>query len=413
VTAAPIDAGAPTTPVGGRYPCLNGLRLIAATMVVLTHAAFFTGRYHEDGPGRLFARLDSGVALFFVLSGFLLSLPMLRAVADGRPRPRTAAYLWRRALRVLPVYWLTVAVALVLFPGQNGVGAADWVRHLLLGQIYGWAWLHEGLTHTWSLCTEVSFYAVLPLLVAGLALLSGDRWRPGRVLAGLGVLTVLGLVWLAWSESDDRISAPVNLWLPSFLTWFGAGMAMAVLVVTGRSWRPVRLAHDLGSSPGTCWAIAGALFWIACTPVAGAIGLTGDAAGPAVIRNLLYTGVATMVVLPLVFGDQRAGLARRVLASGPVSYLGEISYGIFLFHLVVLTGFYALIDRPTFTGEVWSTFAVGWLGGTVLAALSYRLLERPLMTRWRALVPERGARTPAGTGSSAATTAATATAPST
>jgi peptidoglycan/LPS O-acetylase OafA/YrhL len=302
VTAAPISAAAPPTPVG-RYPGLNGLRLIAATMVVLTHAAFFTGRYHEDGPGRLFARLDSGVALFFVLSGFLLSLPMLRAVAAGHPRPRTAAYLWRRALRVLPVYWLTVAAALVLFPGKDGAGAADWVRHLLLGQIYGWAWLREGLTHTWSLCTEVSFYAVLPLLVAGLALLSGDRWRPRRVLAGLGVLMALGLVWLAWAESDDRISAPVNLWLPSFLPWFGAGMAMAVLVVTGRSWRPVRLAHDLGSSPGTCWAITGALFWIACTPVAGAIGLTGDAAGPAVIRNLLYTGAATMAVWPLVFGD--------------------------------------------------------------------------------------------------------------
>jgi peptidoglycan/LPS O-acetylase OafA/YrhL len=408
VTAAPL----PTT-AGGRYPGLNGLRLLAASIVVLTHAAFMTGRYTEDGPGRLFARLDVGVALFFVLSGFLLSLPMLRAVADGRPRPRTAAYLWRRALRVLPVYWLTVAAALVLFPGEHGVGAADWVHHLLLGQIYGWAWLHDGLTHTWSLCTEVSFYAVLPLLVAGLARLSGERWRPGRVLAGLGALMALGLVWLAWSESDDRISAPVNLWLPSFLPWFGAGMVIAVLVATGPSWRPVRLAHDLGSSPGTCWAIAGALWWIACTPVAGAVGLIGHAAGPALIRTLLYTAAATMAVWPLVFGDQRAGLARRVLASRPVSYLGEISYGIFLFHLLVLTGFYLLIDRPTFTGDVWSTFAVGWLGGTVLAALSYRLLERPLMTRWRALVSERAARTPAGTGSSAATTAATATAPST
>ena len=96
-----------------------------------------------------------------------------------------------------------------------------------------------------------------------------------------------------------------------------------------------------------------------------------------------------------------------------VAYLGEISYGIFLFHMVVLTGFYALIDRPVFTGELWSTAAVGFVGGTVLAALSYRLLERPLMARWRDLVPNRAARTPAGTGSTAAATAATASAPST
>ena len=142
---------------------------------------------------------------------------------------------------------------------------------------------------------------------------------------------------------------------------------MAVLVVTGRAWRPVRLAHDLGSSPGTCWAVAGALFWIACTPVAGAIGLTGDAAGPAVTRNLLYAGAATMAVWPLVFGDQTSGggACRAVLASRPVAYLGEISYGIFLFHLMVLTGFYVLIDRPTFTGDVWSTAVVGWVGGAL------------------------------------------------
>jgi peptidoglycan/LPS O-acetylase OafA/YrhL len=412
-----VTAVQPPAVTGERYPCLNGLRLIAASMVVLTHAAFFTGRYQDDGPGRIFSRLDSGVALFFVLSGFLLALPMLRAVAEGRRGPRPAAYYWRRALRVLPVYWLTVVVALVLFPGKEGVSAADWVRNLLLGQIYGWAWLREGLTHTWSLCTEVSFYLVLPILVALLGRLSGERWRPGPVLAGLGVLMLLGLVWLGWSEADDRVTAPLNLWLPAFMTWFGAGMAMAVLVVSGRQWRPARLAHELGSSPATCWAVAGALFWIACTPVAGPIGLTGNAAGPAIVRNLLYAGAATMAVWPLVFGDQTAGWARRVLASRPVSYLGEISYGIFLFHLVVLTGFYALIDRPTFTGEVWSTFLVGWIGGVVLAALSYRLLERPLMARWRRLVPERpefhAARTPAGTGSSAATTAATATAPST
>jgi peptidoglycan/LPS O-acetylase OafA/YrhL len=409
-----VTAVQPPPVAAVHYPGLNGLRLIAATMVVLTHAAFWTGRYAEDGPGRLFARLDAGVALFFVLSGFLLALPMLRAVAEGRPRPRTAAYFWRRALRVLPVYWLTVAVALVLFPGEHGVSAADWVRHLLLGQIYGWAWLRDGLTHTWSLCTEVTFYAVLPLVVAGLARLSGPgRWRPGRMLAGIGVAMVLGLVWLGWSETDPGLSAPLNLWLPAFATWFGAGIAMAILVATGRSWRPVRLAHDLGSSPGTCWAIAGALFWIACTPVAGPIGLTSSGAGPAITRNLLYAGAATMAVWPLVFGDQTAGRLRRLLACRPVAYLGEISYGTFLFHMVVLTAYYAVLDRPAFTGEVWSTALVGWVGGTVLAALSYRLLERPLMTRWRGLVPDRRARTPAGTGSSAATTAATATAPST
>jgi peptidoglycan/LPS O-acetylase OafA/YrhL len=414
VTAVPAGGRAAAPRVARAYPCLDGLRGIAAALVVLTHAAFLTGHYVESGPGRLFARLDVGVALFFALSGFLLALPMLRAAATGRARPRTAAYLWRRALRVLPVYWVTVAAALLLFPGANGASPGDWLRHLLLGQIYGFGWLREGLTHTWSLCTEASFYLVLPFLVAGLVRLSGDRWRPGRVLAGLGALMVLGLVWLAWTEADERVTGPLNLWLPAFAPWFGVGVGMAVLAATGPAWRPVRVARELGASPGTCWAAAGALFAIACTPVAGPVGLVQQSAAHAVVRSVLYTGVAALVVWPLVFGDQRRGRLRAVLASRPLAHLGEISYGVFLFHMLVLTGFYYLVDRPTFTGEVWSTAAVGLVGGAVLAAVSYRLLERPLMTRWRDLVPEGPvARTPAGTGSSAAATAATATAPST
>ncbi|WP_252438652.1 acyltransferase family protein [Pseudonocardia humida] len=409
MTAVAAGGGAPAAL---RYPCLDGLRAVAAAAVVLTHAAFMTGNYAETGAGRFFARLDIGVALFFALSGFLLALPMLRAAAAGVPRPRTAAYLWRRALRVLPVYWLTVAAALLLFPGENGASLGDWLRHLVLGQIYGYGWLREGLTHTWSLSTEVSFYLLLPFLVGGLVRLSGDRWRPGRVLGGLGALMLLGLVWLYWTEADERVTGPLNLWLPAFACWFGVGVGMAVLVATGASWRPVRMAHELGRSPWTCWAIAGALFWITCTPVAGAIGLVQQSGAEAVTRNLLYTGVATFALWPLVFGPQRAGRLRAALSSRPMAYLGEISYGVFLFHLIVLTGFYVVLDRPTFTGDVWSTALVGWVGGALVAAVSYRLLERPLMTRWRGLVPERR-RAPAGTGSSAAATAPTATAPST
>jgi peptidoglycan/LPS O-acetylase OafA/YrhL len=420
VTAAPLAPRLPPPTGAMRYPCLDGLRLIAATAVVITHAAFWTGHYQEDTLGRFFARLDSGVALFFVLSGFLLALPMFKALAEGRPRPRTAAYLWRRALRVLPVYWLTMAAALILVaPGQPTPTLGDWLRHLVLGQIYGYFQLRDGLTHTWSLCTEASFYIALPFVVGLLATVTRDRWRPGRVLAALGALMLFGLVWLAWSETDTNLGAPLNLWLPAFACWFGAGMAMAVLVATGPTWRPVQVAHTLGNSLPTCWAAAAALYWIACTPVAGAVGLTQHSAGYSITRNLLYAGVATLLVWPLVFGDQRRGLVRQVLASRPVSYLGEISYGIFLFHLPVLTWFYALAERPAFTGEVWSTTLLGWSGGVALAAISYRLLERPLMNRYRRLVPDRnsdrtnGGRTPTGTGSSAATTAATATAPST
>ena len=373
-----------------RYPCVGGLRAIAATAVVATHAAFWTGSYTPDPAGRALARLDVGVALFFALSGFLLSRPLFRAAAQQRPAPRTAAYLWRRALRILPAYWAAVVLALLFLPGNESSTLADWLRHLGLMQIYVRDGYAQGLTHTWSLCTEVAFYLVLPLVAACL-LRSTDRagWAPARLLAALAGVAVLGWAWLAWTWADPQVIAPLDVWLPSFAGWFGAGMAMAVLSVSPESWWPVRRAHELGSGLWTCWTGAAALFWIACSPLAGPLNLEPPTPAQAVTKSVLYTGVAGLALWPLVFGDQRAGATRRVLASPGVAYLGEISYGLFLFHMPVLVILYAGLNRPPFTGVLLVVLLVAWLGGALAAALSYRYVERPLMTRWRDLVPDR------------------------
>jgi hypothetical protein len=111
---------------GHEFPCLDGLRGLAAAAVVVTHCAFVTGGYTAAFPGPALARLDVAVAVFFVLAGFLLSLPMFRAAAGTAPPRRTAAYLWRRALRILPAYWAAVAVALLLLPANRDAGPADW-----------------------------------------------------------------------------------------------------------------------------------------------------------------------------------------------------------------------------------------------------------------------------------------------
>ncbi|HZG91831.1 MAG TPA: acyltransferase [Pseudonocardia sp.] len=399
-------SGAP----GGRgheFPCLDGLRGLAAAAVVVTHCAFVTGGYTAAFPGPALARLDVAVAVFFVLAGFLLSLPMFRAAAGAAPPRRTAAYLWRRALRILPAYWAAVAVALLLLPANRDAGPADWARQLGLLQIYGPSWTREGLSHTWSLCTEVAFYLLLPVLVRWLVRVTGPGWHPGRVLAGLGVLTAAGTGWLLWVESDAQVVGSLNLWLPTFAGWFCAGMALAVVAAS-----PGRFAAvgALAASPGTCWAVAGALFWIACTPVAGPLGLTAPEPAAAVVKNLLFLGTGALLVLPLVLGDQTRGRLRAALAGRPARWLGTVSYGLFLFHMSVLVGFYAVTGWTPFTGGFWPALVVAASGGLLLAALSHRVLERPLMSALRDLVPER---TPAGTGSTAASTAATATAQAT
>src|SRR5699024_11002297 len=112
VNAAAPAPGPTPAPVRHHVAALTGLRAIAALAVAGTHAFFWTGGYTDDTVGRFGARLEIGVALFFALSGYLLTRPWVRAAVragPGRARlPGTAEYLRRRARRILPAYWVTV-----------------------------------------------------------------------------------------------------------------------------------------------------------------------------------------------------------------------------------------------------------------------------------------------------------------
>jgi peptidoglycan/LPS O-acetylase OafA/YrhL len=218
----------------------------------------------------------------------------------------------------------------------------------------------------------------------------------------LALATAAGLGWLAWQWTARPFpSAGLDLWLPSYAGWFAAGMALALLAVADPTWRPVRLVTELGGSLATCWAAAAALLWIATSPLAGPMGLYQPTAAQAVLKSALYLAVATLLILPLVFGDQRTGWTRRALASPVGRFLGEISYGLFLLHVTVLAGGFAVLGLVQFTGNVvWIALAT-WTVSVALAAALYVLVERPLR-RWRDVVPEVAAV------SSEAPTAATA-----
>lgn len=412
MTASATLDGGPAASTERRFPALDGARALAATAVLLHHVAFWTGDYTPDLVGRFFARLDVGVAIFFVLSGFLLSRPLFRAAVDGRPAPRTAAYLWRRGLRILPAYWLTVVAALLLLPQNDGAGAGTWVRHLTLTQIYGAGNLREGLSHTWSLCTEAAFYLLLPFAGAALVRLVRRRPdRPGRVLLVLLGATLLGLAWLVWNWTAQPFpDAAPDLWLPSYTGWFAAGMALAVLSVSDPASRPVRVATELGASLPTCWAAAGALLWLATSPVAGPMTLEQPTAAAAAIKSSLYLGVAALLVLPLVFGDPRQGWVRQALASRPGRFLGDISYGLFLVHVIVLAGGFSLFGLTQFQGNLFWVALVVWLVSVAVASGVYVGVERPL-SRFRRVVADHPR--PAVPSGSAATTAQTASSAST
>src|SRR4051794_27720119 len=101
MTASVRPEGGPAAQTERDFPGLDGLRLVAATAIIVTHSAVEAGYFRENSLGRALSRLEVGVPVFFVLSGFLLSRPFLLAAARGTVGPRPGAYLWRRGLRIL------------------------------------------------------------------------------------------------------------------------------------------------------------------------------------------------------------------------------------------------------------------------------------------------------------------------
>ncbi|GAA1145079.1 acyltransferase [Nocardioides aquiterrae] len=382
MTTTPVT----TTPVtefrDRTFSALNAARAIGAIMVVLTHSAFNTGQINHGWVGAVLARLDFGVTIFFVLSGFLLSRPWFLTAALGRPAPSTQHYLWKRALRILPLYWIVVVLALTLDPANEDMGWPDWLANLTFTQLYRPDLLPSSLTQMWSLCTEVAFYLLLPLLSWFLT------WRPRRathelhlptVLGRSAVLFALGVAWQAAVAQIPGNEGHYAQWLPGYLPWFLVGVCFAAvsasLAVDPRDHPLERLGHDLVG----CWILATAVFAIAASPLAGPRTLLtpgGWEAGPKVV---LYAVAGALYLLPLMFGPERQGWLRTQL-SGPVLFwLGEISYGIFAIHMLVLNGVFRWLDLEYFTGRFVTVAGLTLAITIALASMSYYGYERRVM----------------------------------
>jgi peptidoglycan/LPS O-acetylase OafA/YrhL len=361
------------------FPTLNAVRAAGAIMVVLTHAAFNTGRINDGWVGAMLSRFDFGVTLFFVLSGFLLSRPWFVAAALGGGEPSSRHYLWKRALRILPLYWAVVVAAFLVDPANKGAGWQDWVSQLTLTQLYRRHLLASSLTQMWSLCTEVAFYVVLPLLCLALLGRRSAGLRLTRVLVGAGAIAVAGVVWQVVVAQVPGYRAHYAQWLPGYLPWFMVGLAFAAvsadLAVRPRQHLLDRLGHDLTG----CWILATALFALACSPLAGPRLLLTPGGWEAGAKVVLYGAAGAFFVLPLVFGPEREGWARKQL-TGPVPFwLGEISYGIFAIHMLVLNLVFRALDLEVFHGR-FLTVAVLTLAGTLaLATVSFYLFEKQVM----------------------------------
>ena len=355
---------AQATPRAGRFGGLDGLRAIAVGMVLVYHL------FPKALPGGFL-----GVDVFFVISGFLITSLLLRE-RTKTGRIDLLAFWRRRARRLLP------AVALVVIVSSALALAAS--RDLLVGiakQIAGavffvsnWVFIADGsdyfardapelFRNFWSLALEEQFYVVLPLLGV---LIFRLRSRATRVvpLAALGLGSALLMAWLAETGTE-----PTRIYFGSDSHSFGLllGAAMAVLLERGAV-----------AAIGRRGQIASISVAVLSLGVLGVLAMVLPEASQASFQGGFQ--LATIAALALVWAVTREGAwAGRVLDVAPLRWIGERSYGIYLWHWPLLLIATNIAGRfgpgPAVTvGAPLIALALT----LALAALSYTYIEQPV-----------------------------------
>jgi peptidoglycan/LPS O-acetylase OafA/YrhL len=339
--------------VDPRFPLFDSLRAIAALSVFAVHIPL-VARMSLDNPARDYLiQLNIGVAVFFLISGFLLYRPFARARYLRRSQPATIPYAERRALRIFPAYWVALVFTVLLLGASGEAERATDVftpygvpAYFGLLQVYDSNTLLGGISAAWTLCVELTFYAMLPLWALLLSRVSfrSDRGFLRTELLGLGVLFAIGVTWTTVAALNSHPSAVVLIdvtqiepWLyvlPAYLDQFALGMALAVVsvAIAGRSVQPraVRLIDRAAWLPWV--AAAFAFFLVAHVPG----WLSGSFPAQLIAIHELQALFAFALLLPAVFGDPDRGLVRRILGNRALLWVGLVSYGVYLWHVVIL-----------------------------------------------------------------------------
>ncbi|AUH67235.1 MULTISPECIES: acyltransferase family protein [Gordonia] len=371
------------------YPQLEGLRAVASLGVLTTHVAFQTRATQWPVLGEILGRLDLAVALFFALSGFLLWRPYAAAARDeAASRPAVRRYLRHRFVRIWPAYALVVVAVLALLPQARGASATVWLANLTLTQVFVPLTLAPGLTQMWSLSVEVAFYLLLPVI--GFALY---RVRGAGARRRVPIIVGVAIVSLGWTWVTRLLALPAGVearnWVLGYLPWFAVGLVLseiAAALAAGRLDRRSR-AVRLGADRRVKLVVFVAAYALACTPIAGPVGL-GDMTHLAYVAKMALGAVAAFAVLaPLVLSDGPFVF----LDSRVMNALGRWSYGIFIWHLAVLSVVFGLFGIPMFDGHFVTVWLLTVIITVALSAASYAFVEEPLRARLSAREKRRTA----------------------
>jgi peptidoglycan/LPS O-acetylase OafA/YrhL len=378
-------AGLDASDAGARrhasFPCIDGIRALAAFGVVLCHTAQYSSA-NTSVFGPYLMELRSGVQVFFVLSGFLLYLPFAVAHVERGTEPAAGSYFRRRLLRIYPAYWVALTIAVFVLDVATLSTLRSAIFNYALLQTYdaGNSLFGQGLFIAWTLVVEITFYCVLPLYAVAMRRI-GTR-SPVRAEVGGGVMLVaIGIASAGWTAYGHP---PTFVYvLPTNLAPFALGILLASATAAARNNEALRRRLDrLGRSPAAWWTLA-AFAWSATVWWAGMESVlpfgSTQTGNQLFTESVLRTVIGIAIVVPAVFGNQERGTIRGVLRLRPVVYLGLVSYGIYLWHVPLITWLERQTAHvPPDTNFFALTVAVSVLV-VIVATASWYVVERPLV----------------------------------
>jgi peptidoglycan/LPS O-acetylase OafA/YrhL len=310
-----------------------------------------------------------GVDIFFVLSGYLIGTELLKPVQAGRAPDLRIFYL-KRAFRILPVFWLILAIYALSPILRERESLSPLWRYLTFTLNFGLdARTFGTFTHAWSLCVEEHFYLILPALVLILR-----RFRmpwPAIALAAsvlVGGMVLRHHIWSGWhATSDNAVTFFTRLYYPSYNRLDGLliGVCMAALrlfypVAWARFVRPV-LTLPLAA---LCLGCAGYMNEIN--------GVILSELGSIIFYPLFSLGIAFLLA-GLLETERYLQPAR----SSGLGYIAAISYSLYLSHKIVIHLDDLLLPKGWMTG--WSQIAIYYVTSITVASGLYFAVERTFM----------------------------------
>jgi peptidoglycan/LPS O-acetylase OafA/YrhL len=402
-TTAAHQAGGPQHP--SRLSGADGLRALAALGVVFSH--LFQRLGMEDQSPVLAAiqgimmKGAYGVSIFFVLSGMLLSLPFWKAYLDGSPRPSIGHYARRRFARIAPGYWASLLVSFVVgFLIFTDIQAP--VLRLLSGATFtsGFHYLTFFPTESngplWSISLEVFSYVLMPLVMIAMFALGrrGYRFSVWFWVGVFALVIAVNQVVITVFQTDAvgkgwqyGIVGGAKEWMPyynpvGFFGHFTIGIIAAGVI----AWWQVRGGRRL-------WRF----------DVIGVAGLAGIAAlvlltmfpleprymeNPFQSQPFLFPVLAAFAAMALV-GMSHSRLVGRLLDNRFFRYTATVSFGLYIWHYLLLHLMVDLTDGEFVYGGVQNPARFAWMSVTVLvlayavATVSWKFLEKPVLkSKW-------------------------------